>query len=241
MPQVDKLISSIRSLYLVIGSFGVLYVYIGVGLYQHNQAISNLSTLDRLLALRDLTSENNSAPRSAARIDLVNFYRRAAQKWHKEKPANGRIESKSEPGAPWTFTLEPMPGVSIKTIPMRLAREASCEAIVVRLLPRKTFRFTTLAGESNLYRVQSDNTDLISFSPSCEKDYFRQLHILRFRLDGGGVAFGIPDTLDRRFAALTSLSIEFPSNITVPPRTLYLSFPKIISARSDDAAPKERA
>ncbi|MGB9294628.1 MAG: hypothetical protein WCB52_00370, partial [Pseudolabrys sp.] len=51
---LDNVIASLRSLYLAMISFIVIYAYVALSLFAHNQALSNLIALDKLLALRQI-------------------------------------------------------------------------------------------------------------------------------------------------------------------------------------------
>jgi hypothetical protein len=71
---VDSLIGSIGALYLTIISFVLIYSYVGINLYQHNQTLTTPVAVDKLLALHYLTGGNDGLVRDAKLKDLPNFF-----------------------------------------------------------------------------------------------------------------------------------------------------------------------
>jgi len=146
---VDSLIGSIGSLYLTIISFVLIYSYVGMTLYQHNQTLPALVALDKLLVLRDLSSGTRLYVRDAKMKDLPNFFSGAVSEQLDEIIKEDELEDEPEPRksdkTPSKFTEELLQNSQIlRDIPMRMAIGGTCDVLVTRLLPGRNFNFVTL-------------------------------------------------------------------------------------------------
>lgn len=115
---LDNLISSVRSLYITILSFAVIYAYVGFTLLERRQAVSNLITVDRLLSLRYLATHHNTELKKATRFDLAMFYPKA--RFGTALDLQKGRESVNNVGIQ-------------RDVPMRLAPGGACDMIVSSL------------------------------------------------------------------------------------------------------------
>jgi hypothetical protein len=70
----DSLIGSIGALYLTIISFAAIYTYVSIDQYRYAQTVAKLAALDKLLAMRHLTTGVNLSTRDAKQNDLPRFF-----------------------------------------------------------------------------------------------------------------------------------------------------------------------
>jgi hypothetical protein len=188
---LDELIVSVRSLYLATVSFAAIYAFVGMGLFAHNRAVSNLATLDKLLALRFLTSQNDAELRQATLIDLPDFYLNALRVSFQELHATRERDVISR------FTNQPIKNVNIRVnLPMRLALGGVCNVLVGQLLPGASVPLTSTMGISVL---KSEDGQLISFG-ECGSN--SELNVFVFHPDSKRFIFLIPQFLGDQFRRL---------------------------------------
>jgi hypothetical protein len=154
---VDSLISSIGALYLTIISFVLIYSYVGINLYQHNQTLPALIALDKLLVLRDVSNGTHPYVREAKIKDLPNFLVDAMMdKFNEPMEADEPDELKKSEKTPSKFTEELLQNSQIlREISMRMAIGGTCNVLVTRLLPGHDFNFSTVVVVTDTYTVKS--------------------------------------------------------------------------------------
>jgi hypothetical protein len=216
---LDNVISSLRSLYFAIISFVLIYAYVSVSLFEHNQNLSNLIALDKLLALRYVAKPPPFINAEEATLkELPQFFSRANdeylqefRRWEKQLDAdfdaaanpNSSVHDKSAADEIKGFTDTKIPGVSIlQDVPMRLAVGAVCNLLITQLLPGHNFNFATLQVVGSTYNVESQNTRLISFG-NCEPGQRKEFNALVFSLPDKQLAIAIPKSLEEQFPGLT--------------------------------------
>lgn len=196
--RTENLLSSIGSLYLAIVTFVSIYTYVGVSLFEHNQAVSNLVVLDKLLALRYLTHPSGNQIREARLNDLPNFFLKAAEEFIQEPlppPEPGEpLESESD-RADWpitksAFTNAKIEGSHIRKIPMRLAAGATCDVLITELSAGHDFVLLVL---SKNHILKSENIRLASLA--CQLGSYRHGNFIAFifSLENSQYAFAVPE------------------------------------------------
>lgn len=216
---LDNVIASLRSLYLAMISFIVIYAYVALSLFAHNQALSNLIALDKLLALRQIAKSVPSLKTDKLILkDAPQFFFKASEDFSEElqkleEKLDAEIDEAlkedldSKPGEKKTDSElqkfnEPIDRAGIlKDVPMRLAVGAVCDVVVTQLLPGRQFTFATLQVVSGFYTVKSEDTRLFSFS-RCAPGQPKEFNALIFSLPNGQAAFAIPRSLEEEFPGL---------------------------------------
>jgi hypothetical protein len=220
---VDSLIGSIGALYLTIISFVLIYSYVGINLYQHNQTLPALIALDKLLVLRDLSSGTHSYVREAKIKDLPNFLIDAmwdkfnepikeADEVDKEdeledapERKKSELEPKKSEKTPSKFTEELLQNSQIlREISMRMAIGGTCNVLVTRLFPGHNFNIATVVVVTDTYTVKSEDVQFAIFR-GCEPGPSGEFKILIFKLDDGQFAFAVPSSLGDQFRRPPSL------------------------------------
>jgi hypothetical protein len=220
---VDSLIGSIGTLYLTIISFVLIYSYVGIDLYQHNQTLPALIALDKLLVLRDLSSGTHSYVREAKIKDLPNFLTDAM--WDKfnesikeadevdkedeleDEPERNKseLEPKKSEKTPSKFTDELLQNSQIfREISMRMAIGGTCNVLVTGLFPGHNFNMATVVVVTDTYTVKSEDVQFAIFR-GCERGPSGEFKILIFKLDDGQFAFAVPRSLGDQFQRPPSL------------------------------------
>jgi hypothetical protein len=224
---VDSLISSIGALYLTIISFVLIYSYVGINLYQHNQTLPALIALDKLLVLRDLSNGTHPYVREAKIKDLPNFLVDAMMDKFNEPMEADEVDKEDElEDEPKRKKSEPEPKKSEKTpskftedliqnsqilreISMRMAIGGTCNVLVTRLLPGHDFNFSTFVVVTATYTVKSEDVQFAIFR-GCEPGLSGEFKILIFKLDDGQFAFAVPRSFGDQFQRPPSL-FGFPN------------------------------
>jgi hypothetical protein len=104
-------------------------------------------------------------------------------------------------------------------LPMRMAVNGTCDVLITRLSPGKTFDFVTFLIVGATHRVKSENVKLANFH-GCQPGPARDLQALIFQLDDGQFAFAIPRSLEEVFLGsrttrwFENYSLEEPKWIT---------------------------
>jgi hypothetical protein len=200
---VDSLIGSIGALYVTIISFVLIYSYVGINLYQHNQTFPKLVAVDKLLALRHLTVGNHVLIRDAKLSDLPRFFSDAQSESFNEfiqgnENEDNSTEKQSEQ-SPSKFTAEPLQQSQIfREVPMRMAVGGTCNVLVTKLSPGQEYHFITALIVGEVYKVKSEDVRLATFF-RCESGPNAQLQVMIFKLDEGQFAFGLPRSLEEQF------------------------------------------
>jgi hypothetical protein len=200
---VDSLITSISALLITMLSFAALYSYVGVGLYGRNEVQAKLVRLDQLLALRRLTTLSSSVPTRAARTrDLPQFFLGAADEAFDRVAAEleqDENSTNSKPLPPSKFDDTLVPGSNIAfDLPMRMAVNGTCDALVTQLASGETFQVVTWAIVGSIRAVSSDKVKLASFF-GCQPTLNSEFQVLIFTLDNDQYAFAIPISLEEDF------------------------------------------
>ena len=196
---VDSLIGSIGALYVTIISFVLIYSYVGINLYQHNQTFPMLVAVDKLLALRHLTVGNHLLIRDAKLSDLPRFFSDAQLESFNEPMERTESDSTSSQPSPSKFTPEPLQQSQIfREVPMRMAVGGTCNVLVTKLSSGQEYHFITNLIVGEVYRVKSEDVQLATFF-RCESGPNAELQVLIFKLDDGQFAFGLPRSLEEQF------------------------------------------
>jgi len=196
---VDSLIGSIGALYVTIISFVLIYSYVGINLYQHNQTFPMLVAVDKLLALRHLTVGNHLLIRDAKLSDLPRFFSDAQLESFNEPMERTESDSTSSQPSPSKFTPEPLQQSQIfRKVPMRMAVGGTCNVLVTKLSSGQEYHFITNLIVGEVYRVKSEDVQLATFF-RCESGPNAELQVLIFKLDDGQFAFGLPRSLEEQF------------------------------------------
>ncbi len=180
----------------------LVYGYVGVSLYQHNEATTKLVNLDKLLALRYLTGSNPTFSRPATLRDLPHFYSDAMSESFNEIVEEldpDRKDQQRTPKAKSKFSDTPLDrSQRVRGVPMRMAASGNCDALVTRLAPGQTFNFITIMIVGEAHTVTSEAAQLASFN-QCGPGPSGEFKALIFQLDDGQHAFAIPRTLEEEF------------------------------------------
>ena len=248
---VDSLISSIGSLYIAITSLMIIFIYASLTLFFHNQSLTKLADLDKLLALRYFASASRLPSRQASLLDLPRFYTQAGDEYFDElaksvedddasqnDDASQKMKSK--------FTDESIENTYVyRSVPMRMAVGAACDVLGSKLRPGKEFGIVSNWTFGATYQVKSENVELLSFY-HCGLGPHGEFKVLKFSIGDGQFVFAVPSSLERQFGPATPIGFfDFPftefeevrSNLPEP-LSQYVSFDEkyiVLHAKAIDA------
>lgn len=211
---VDSLIPSIWALYVAMISFVALYGYVGLGAYQRHVTEEKLVALDQLLALRQFTTLANSfGTRPARAKDLPEFFSPAESEASDAMIAAFKAETdgaKSSVPSKFNDTLIPASKI-VLDVPMRMAVNGTCNALVAQLGPGRNFLVITVLIVGGLYEVKSEDTKLVNFR-GCQPGPKSDFQALMLALDDGQYAFAVPRSLEEVFLGTRTTRIfsNFP-------------------------------
>jgi hypothetical protein len=181
----------------------LIYSYVGVHLYQHNQTVPTLIALDKLLVLRHLSIGNHLFIRTARVKDLPNFFSGALsdrfEELAKDAEHEDELDLKKSEALPSRFTEDLLQNSQIlRDVPMRMAIGGTCNVLVTRLLPGRDFNFATFMVVGGTYTVKSEEMQFALFH-GCEPGPSGEFKVLIFDLDDGQSAFAVPRSLEEQF------------------------------------------